>query len=97
MSWELRCSVPDPGPVHSLLHLGPDPHQEGSGGPLAAACPCLQILSLGCWDSQGGLNEGKLIAGDSFGPDSTTELREGEDGETRVWPEGCWLAMPVPT
>lgn len=49
-------------------------------GPWLQPAPALHMLSLGCWHSQGGLNEGKLIAGDSFGPDSMTELQGGGGG-----------------
>ena len=56
--------------------------------PWLQPAPTLLILTLGCWNSQGGLNKSKLIAGDSFGPDSETELGE-ETVETYVWPQGC--------
>lgn len=63
---------------------------EGSRG----AAPVLLTLPLGCWDSQGSLNQNRLIPGDSFGPDSTTEFRE-EMVETYVWPRGCLQAMLI--
>lgn len=42
--------------------------------------PVLLILTLSCWNPQGGLNKGKLIAGDSFGPDSVDRARGGDGG-----------------
>lgn len=50
-----------PGPVHALPHLGLGAHREEAEG---------------CWGAQEGLSKNKPMAGNSFGPDPMTELRE---------------------
>lgn len=87
--------APDPSPVYSLPHLSWLTHRgRKQSGPWRQSAAAPLALSLGCWDSPGGLNQDRLIAGDSFGADSTTELWE-ELVETYVWPRSCLQATLI--
>lgn len=72
--------APDPG-CRAPQHLSLGTCWEEAEGPRLRPAPALPPLPRVCWNSREGLNESTLIAGDSFGPDSVTELGK-QEGET---------------
>lgn len=76
-AWHSGLPAPDPGcPFTAAPQPGHIPGKKQ--GPRPQPAPARLPLPPGCWNSQEGLNKSKLIAGDSFGPNSMTELGNEE-------------------